>query len=285
VEQYYVFALTKTSDLDKTRELNFFFILIGVYTLTTFFRCMTFSERITTILGMLVEIGELIAYIFVFNGLLFEWKTLISSPNSFFIVVVFCLSFQLVLHSANFVLTNRSTPKKRTKTEYGIHFCTMLHQVGIVGSQTFFLFLNSESRFRQMYFEILLGFHIFIVATVLQSGSLPPFTNKIIKLSNNEEEIRDNLVSDKSPIGFWYNRILVIIYSIDNKVVSVSIIVISALELHQGNLVPYDLAWCIIWIIVHSIGIVSMISQFIVKRWKAAEKSKVEPQRELQNRY
>jgi len=267
-EQYFVFALTELTNINESHERNFLFILFGVYTVTSILKCLTVNERVAILLSALVEIGELAAYLIVFNGVLYNENSLAASSSStttlFLSVTISCLLFQLVLLGINFSLI---VPKseKASSADYLHNTLESGITIAAIAPQFVILFLSPNSRFRDLYYEIYLTLTLFITALSYQWNMLPELVRKHLNDLNRLNERSDIQNSCATKIGYYWMKTLGLFSTADAYVGPLIIIVLSSLELHEGNLARFDFVWYLIWLGGNGILLLSNMYQLCKK--------------------
>jgi len=151
-EQFGIYFITNDSSLDQTVQQNFFFILFGIGG-ATLIRPMCLWSKLKVIFSILIETGELIAYL-----------TVLPRTTDLIIVASVFFGLEIILHLITLYATKSNldeiTPSICLR-DYGCFPIRVLFYGLIYSSPIVFLFLSSDSQFRQTYYEILLVLNVF----------------------------------------------------------------------------------------------------------------------------
>ena len=110
-EQYFILGLSKSFDVGDTQERSFYSALTVIFAAQLISK-MFKNARIGIILMALAEIGELISYLIIFNGTLYNGANTPTYP--FVGVTCSCLLVQLILYSCRYYLTEPFVSMKTT---------------------------------------------------------------------------------------------------------------------------------------------------------------------------
>ncbi|CAF1390123.1 unnamed protein product, partial [Didymodactylos carnosus] len=215
-EQLSVYTIRKSTDFEDEYERFYFYILLAVGSATII--DFLFKNKLYKIyLSILVDIGELIAYLL-----------LLERTSSLYITVFSFFGAEIVLHIFNIYLIVTDPHQPQQQVSYGsikikeligmLIFRLFVYTLTNLG-QLLYLFLPKASTFRHRYYEILTIFSLFIGSIAFDSMlDVLKYVKKIKR------------VNRQSFIGLI----------LDFIIIPLSLIILGSLELRSKSLLNYD---------------------------------------------
>jgi hypothetical protein len=222
-EQIYIYILTKSANLKNEDEKLFFYVLLGVSGLSLL-KALTANQRIQIFISAFIELIKAIAYLLLFNGILYNFQTMYTMNFFSFllnniIVLIIGLLFivDLLLFILVFILVGQTEDKKTWIKRIIDIFIEILLFLGLNLSPALFLFVQSTSRFRNTYFEILTIISLYFPseASGILPCTFPAFGNyfrsmwKLIKKSYSESN--ENNTNTREPMDKLKNSNMILI--------------------------------------------------------------------------
>ncbi|CAF1392844.1 unnamed protein product [Adineta steineri] len=241
-EQLGIYFAQQAGEIDEMKQRQFFFILMGISAINLF-KSMFHNEQIKIGISFLIEIGELLSYLFILERTL---AVMIISLTFFGLqFVCYIITFSLVKPD-----DETQIPEHRLKGFlYYLSFFISTNTNPLVT-----LFLNSESRFRQTLYEMSAIIGIFLSSMIYE---IPMDVRSVMNTWVNRIRVRNETgqASSARPVlrEVKKNNIIEHGWAIGNYLVSrifsyfymsILIAVLASLELKEkGSQLPsYDRA-------------------------------------------
>ena len=176
-EELYIYSLAKLEKLDNEHEKLFFYVLLGISGISLF-KALTVSQRKQIFISAVIEIGEAISYFVLFNGILFHFHfsdilnfdTFLQNNMPLFVISIL-LFIELLLLIISFIIVG-STEDKIPWFQRLRNFLIDIFLLSAINlPPALFLFLQSTSLFRNMYYELLTAISLYFAGEV--NGILP----------------------------------------------------------------------------------------------------------------
>jgi hypothetical protein len=168
-EQMFIYALTKLADIDDEREKLFFWIIIGIATVSIF-KVLIKSTRKQIIVSAFIEVGEVIVYCVNYYGTLYALKTnnietvqpflqnnimpIITGALCVIELALLVIIFAVVEPSENSNTCSERLINLLIETSYFV--CRFIVQVIPI------FYLHSKSPFRSVFYEMLTAITLLI---------------------------------------------------------------------------------------------------------------------------
>lgn len=240
-EQLAVYFISKQNDLNEIEQQRFFFILFGVGGASTF-KPIFVHPLLVTLFGISIEVGELVAYLKLLSN---------TTPLLIVVILFFCLEVIFYLISL-FCLWNED---KDYFENFAINCCLLPARVLLYGvvfeTQILFLFLDSQSSFRDTFFEILM-----IFSTYFGLSSMEKASKRCCGITEEED-------SEYTITHLW-EIILSILSAIEGIIIIITAVVYASQYLgNKDQLKTYDFVIYIMIIISYGSVLVSLASALL----------------------
>jgi hypothetical protein len=157
-EQFGIYYITNSDSLDQTSQQRFFFILFGIGG-ASLIRPMCLWSKFKVIFSMLIETGELIAYL-----------TLLPLTTNLIVVASVFYGIEIILHIFNLYAIKSNFDEITSPICLRDYCCfpvRILFYGLIYSSPILFLFLDPDSKFRDTFYENLLILNVFFGVTYI----------------------------------------------------------------------------------------------------------------------
>ncbi|CAF1247111.1 unnamed protein product, partial [Didymodactylos carnosus] len=192
-EHFYIYFLTHQANLNKHDERIFFYILFAIGTIFIL-ESLTLNPRLRLLISLIIEIGELFSYLLVFKGTLFginisyfgiDEHSLILKSNTLTLVAYIFFIFEALLLIISFFLIDPEHKKRMWTIRLCGVICRLFLYIILNLNQIFFLFLNSQSPYHKIYFEILTTLSFFLGALCVDVSL--DMKNKFLNENDNND--------------------------------------------------------------------------------------------------
>ncbi|CAF4939448.1 unnamed protein product [Rotaria sp. Silwood1] len=234
-EQLSIYFISKENDFDESAQQRFFFILFAVGGASVF-KPLLVHPILFVLFGISIEIGELVSYL-----------KLLSNTTSLLVVAILFFTFEVIFHLISLIGLLRE--EKDYFKDFAKNCCTLPGRVFLYGllfeTQILFLFLDSQSSFRQTFYEVLMILATFFGLSAIDKGA------KRCCLMNEDED-------EKSLYTVW-EAILALLSAIEAPIFVITAVVYASQALqHKEQLKTYDFVIYIIIIITYGSALLSL---------------------------
>ncbi|CAF3806316.1 unnamed protein product [Rotaria sp. Silwood1] len=234
-EQLGIYFISKENDFDESAQQRFFFILFAVGGASVF-KPLLVHPILFVLFGISIEIGELVSYL-----------KLLSNTTSLLVVAILFFTFEVIFHLISLIGLLRE--EKDYFKDFAKNCCTLPGRVFLYGllfeTQILFLFLDSQSSFRQTFYEVLMILVTFFGLSAIDKGA------KRCCLMNEDED-------EKSLYTVW-EAILALLSAIEAPIIVITAVVYASQALqHKEQLKTYDFVIYIIIIITYGSALLSL---------------------------
>lgn len=227
-EQIGIYFIARENDSEESAQQLFFFIIFAVGGASVF-KSLFVHPVLMVLFGIAIEVGELVAYL----------NLLANTPSLLGVIISFS-AVEIVLHIISII--GLWEEDKDYLKEFAKECCTLPIRIilyaAIFETQILFLFLDTSSPFRGVYYEILM-----ILATFFGVAGIEKAAKKQcgMKEENNE----------RSLLSIW-EGILSLLLTIESPIILITAVVYaSQLLQNSSSLKTYDFAIYIIVIILY----------------------------------